>query len=109
MKFAIIALLGAAQTIRIRDDTVTERMEKEKKSRDEWTGQSIMNHCDADEDGFLQKTEAVDCIHRYFDKQAKQESDLLREHWDFIAGDDGKATVEELDAAMAAHEEHKAN
>ena len=71
MKFAIIALLGVAQAIRIRDDTVTITDDKKPLRRDEWTGQSIMNHCDADEDGFLQKTEAVDCIHKYFDKQAK--------------------------------------
>ena len=38
---------------------------------------------------------------------AEEDNAKLAEHWAYIAGDDDLASAEEIDAAMAAHEERE--
>ena len=113
MKFATLALIGLVAAVKIQHrapetDVASEtEEERERRDRDEWTGRSLVNHCDKNDDEMLNLKEAKDCVKEYFNKEGMDAAQKLEDHWEFIAGDDKKATVEELDAALAAHEEHR--
>ena len=60
----------------------------ERRGRDEPTAEEIFATCDADGDGFLSQTEAVNCINEHVPEEHRQEAiDSVEEHWNTVDAD----------------------